>query len=192
TGYAVPARYGLSGVQAGDDVFDLRLDHGEVAQRRDGGEPGHELAGGGGVGELVGVPERVDLDEPYAVQLDRGRPRFVEVDDPPAARTVPGVQLLGGTVVHHPAVVDDDQPLAQPLDVGEVVGGQDQRGVAAGTEIGQEASYRLLAHHVEPDRGLVEEEYARPVQERGGQLAAHPLAQRELAYRGVEQRAEVE
>ena len=61
---------------------------------------------------------------------ERRRQRLVQVDDQPAARAVPGVQRLDRAVVHHPAVVDHHQPPAEPLDVGQVVRGEHQRGVA--------------------------------------------------------------
>jgi hypothetical protein len=45
---------------------------------------------------------------------------------------------------------------------------------------------------VEPDRGFVQEEHVGPVEQRGGDLAARALAERELAHRHVEQRVELE
>jgi hypothetical protein len=91
------------------------------------------------------------------------------------------MQLGQRAVVHHPAVVDDDDPAAQALDVGEVVRRQDDRGVAARSQLSEELPHRLLAQDVEADRRFVEEEHLGTVQQRGGQLSAHPLAQRELA-----------
>ena len=137
-------------------------------------------------------PSACDRLHRHPGQRQRRRQRLVEVDHHPAARAVPGVQVVERAVVHDPAVVDDDQPPAQPLDVGQVVRGQHQRGVAGRAQLGEERAHRLLAHHVEPDRRLVEEQHLRPVQQRGGQLAAHPLAERELPHRDVEERVEVE
>ena len=54
------------------------------------------------------------------------------------------------------------------------------------------AADRLLADHVQADRRLVQEQHLGAVQQRRGQLAAHPLAQRELPDRGVEERVQVE
>ena len=90
------------------------------------------------------------------------------------------------------AVVDHDHPAAQRLDVLQVVGGQQQRGAALGVEGAQELPQPALAHHVEPDRRLVEVEDLGVVQQRRRDVAAHPLAEAELAHRGVEQVAEVE
>ena len=51
----------------------------------------------------------------------------------------------------------------------------------------QELAQPPLADHVEPDRRLVEVEDLGVVQERRHDVAAHPLAEAELADRGVEQ-----
>ena len=61
-----------------------------------------------------------------------------------------------------------------------------------GVDPAQELAQPALADHVEADRGLVEVEDLRVVQQRRGDVAAHPLAERELPHRGVEQVAEVE
>ena len=46
-----------------------------------------------------------------------------------------------------------------------------------------ELAHGDLHRDVEPDGRLVEEEHLRPVEQRGGELALHPLAERELARR---------
>jgi hypothetical protein len=56
----------------------------------------------------------------------------------------------------------------------------------------QEIERPALALDVEADRRLVEEDHLRVVQERGRQLAAHDLPQRELADRGLQERPQVE
>src|SRR5206468_12313416 len=61
-----------------------------------------------------------------------------------------------------------------------------------GPQRSEERGHRLFAHHVEPERRLVEEQYLRPVQERRGQLATHPLAERELPDWDVEEGVEIE
>ena len=95
-------------------------------------------------------------------------------------------------VVDRGAVVDHDHPVAERLDVLEVVGGEHQGGAALGVERAQELAQPTLADHVEADRRLVEVEHLRVVQQRRGDVAAHPLAEAELAHRGVELVAEVE
>ena len=47
---------------------------------------------------------------------------------------------------------------------------------------GEEAADRLLGRDVEPERRLVEEQDRRTVQQGRGQLALHPLAERQLAH----------
>src|SRR5688500_11929571 len=55
-----------------------------------------------------------------------------------------------------------------------------------------EPTHPLLHRHVQPDRRLVEVQDRRRMQERGGEVAAHPLPQRELPRRSREQRPQVE
>ena len=56
----------------------------------------------------------------------------------------------------------------------------------------EELADGLLADEVEADGGLVEQQDGRIVEQRRRELAAHPLPERELAHRHVEQRPEVE
>ena len=100
---------------------------------------------------------------------------------------------LGEVAVEQQAtVVDDDHPLAQGLDVGHVVAGQQDRGAGAPVVVGEEAADPLLHRHVEAERRLVEEQHGRAVQQRVGDLRLHPLAEAEVAHRLAGQRPEVE
>ena len=56
----------------------------------------------------------------------------------------------------------------------------------------QQLADRRLGRHVEADRRLVEKQQARRVQQARRDLAAHPLAERQLPHRRVEERAELE
>jgi hypothetical protein len=116
----------------------------------------------------------------------------VQLGDDQPAGAVPAVQGGDRTVVHHPAVVDHHEAWAEPFDVGQIVGGQHQGGVPGAAQFGEETPHRLPADHVESDRRLVQEEHLRTVQQGGGQLAAHPLAERELTDRDVEEGVQVE
>ena len=58
--------------------------------------------------------------------------------------------------------------------------------------VAQEVTDRLLRHDVQTDRRLVEEQHARPVQQRRDQLHFHPLAQGKLAYHDVELRPDIQ
>ena len=95
-------------------------------------------------------------------------------------------------VEQDPAVVDDDHPPAQRLDVGHVVAGEQHGRAVALVVLGDERADALLHRHVEADRRLVEEQHLRPVQQRAGDLHLHPLAERQVADRLVDQVADVE
>ena len=90
-------------------------------------------------------------------------------------------------VVDHLAVVDDDGPLGDVLDVGDVVAGEEDRGAPLLVEAHEQLAEPLLGDEVEADGRLVEEQDLRVVQQARGQLAAHALAERQVAHRLVEQ-----
>ena len=94
--------------------------------------------------------------------------------------------------MHDTTLIDHDEAPAQPLDVGEIVRRQQDRRIAGGAQRGEERAHGLLAHQVEPDRRLVEEQYLGPVEECGRELAPHPLAERELPDWDVEEGVEIE
>ena len=95
-------------------------------------------------------------------------------------------------VVDDRAVVDDDGPLGDVLDVGDVVRRQEDRGALLLVEPDQQLAEALLGQQVEADGRLVEEQDLGLVQQARGQLAAHPLAERQVAHRLVEQVGGVE
>jgi hypothetical protein len=113
----------------------------------------------------------------------------LEVHDHPA---LVAAQVVHGAVHQQRAVVDQHQPRAQRLDVVHVVGGEQHRGAALAVLPAHEVAHGELRGGVEADGGLVEKQDLRPVQQRRGQVAAHALAEAQLAHRGVEQRREVE
>ena len=117
------------------------------------------------------------------------------------ARQIDDQSALGGdrlaqsaerAVGEDAARADDHHPGAQGLDVVHVVRGEDNGGAAFLVEALYKVAHRQLRHRVEADGGFVEEEQTRPVQEGGGDIAAHALAQRQLAHRHVEQWLEIE
>ncbi len=95
-------------------------------------------------------------------------------------------------VEEDPAVVDDDDALAERLDVGHVVAREHHRRLVALPVRGDELADPLLHGHVEPDRRLVEEEHLRPMQQRADDLDLHALAQRELPHRLAHEVADLE
>ena len=125
---------------------------------------------------------------PHVGQIERRR--FAgEVDEQPPLGQHAGAQLLEGAVGQDPAVADDDHPLGQRLDVVHVVGGEDDGDAALAVQPADELAHRQLGRRIEADGRLVEEEQRRLVQQRRGDLAAHALAERELAHRLVQQPA---
>ena len=147
---------------------------------------------GAGIGrEGQPLSRSLDLARDGSGHLD-GRPRVDQVDDERAGGPALAVQVAQRPVEDRGPVVDHDHPAAERLDVLQVVGGEQQRGAAFGVEAAQELAQPPLADHVEPDRGLVQVEDLGVVEERSGDVAAHPLAEAQLADRGVEQATEVE
>ena len=106
-----------------------------------------------------------------------------QVDHHRALGAVAGLDAVHRAVLDHPAVVDHHEPLAQPLHVDEVVGRQQHRRPVLAVQVAEEGADRLLRDDVEPDGRLVEEEHRRAVEHGGGELAPHPLAERQLAHR---------
>ena len=98
--------------------------------------------------------------------------------------------LLDGVdrpVVDQPPGVDDDHPLAQLLDVAQVVGGEDDGGALVAVLLPDELADALLDDQVQPDGGLVQVDDLRLVDQGGGQLGAHLLPERHVADRHVQQ-----
>ncbi len=78
-------------------------------------------------------------------------------------------------------------PFGDVLDVGHVVGREEDGGPPLGVQPDQQLAEALLGQEVEADRGLVEEQDLGLVEHAGRQLAAHPLAERQVADRHVEE-----
>ena len=180
-----------AGVQLADHVLDVGLldrQVGHVVRRRDGGDDG---CGARVARERQPLPGT--LDPPRRRARDGDRRRLVhQVDHQRASGAAVAVEVAERAVEDRGAVVDHDDPVAQGLDVLEVVRGEHERGVPGRVERAQELAQPALADHVEADGRLVEEQDLRVVQQRGHDVPAHPLAEAELADRGVEEVAEVE
>jgi hypothetical protein len=100
-------------------------------------------------------------------------------------RADPAGQRLDAAVEAQLSAVDHQDPRAQGRDVLHVVGGQDHRRPVLDVVAAHELADRQLHRHVHPDRRLVEEQDPRRVQQRGDQLALHPLAEAQLAHRAT-------
>src|SRR5262249_34833934 len=81
---------------------------------------------------------------------------LVEVDHQCALRPQSVANPIERTVVQQCAVVDDQQPRAQLLHIGHVVGGQQHRHAVLAIDIAQEVADTVLGYHVEADRRFVE------------------------------------
>ena len=89
-------------------------------------------------------------------------------------------------VVENFSAVDDHDAAAKLLDVVEVVGGEQNRGVKFAINGAQKMADLILGDYVETDGRLVEKKQRRIVQQRGCKIAAHPLAERQLPHRRIE------
>ena len=104
----------------------------------------------------------------------------------------PGRERGEAAVVEELPAVDDDDPLAEGDDVGHVVAREEDRRPGAAVVLGDEPPDLRLHRHVEPDGRLVEERDLWRVKQPGRELHLHPLAERELTDRLVNERPEVE
>src|SRR3954469_10071910 len=153
------------------------------------------LVHGGGVRSVGALGAEHDLRALLAQHRDPRQWHDVRVRVGQGRADLPGgaelaADLVEAAVEDEPAVVDQDDPLREPLDLGPVVGGQQDRAAALLHLVAQELPHLLLDHHVHADGRLVEEDDRRVVQQRGGQVAAHPLAEREMTDPGVPERGQ--
>ena len=95
-------------------------------------------------------------------------------------------------VVLELAVVDDDNPLAERGDIGHVVAGQQDRRAGAAVVLLEEVADARLGGDIQADGGLIQEQHLGAVEQAGGQLALHALAQREVAHRLADDGCQVE
>src|ERR671915_92814 len=99
---------------------------------------------------------------------------------PSASAAGPAVaQLLDRPRGHEATVLDDRHRVAQPLDELELVRGE-QHGHAAGGVVTEHGAEHVDADRVEPGERLVEHEQRGVVHERGGELDALLVTEREL------------
>src|SRR5690606_9297042 len=174
---------GAAAVEAGQDVFDAGFVQGEVGDGVVGG--GRCDGGGGGAGEFQPLAGALGAQVAGAGQV-QGVGGGLQVDEEGAGGGCQGVQAVEVAVVGEGAVVDEDDAAAQALHVAEVVGGEQDGGVAAGVEVQQEFADGGFGDDVQADGGFVQDEQVGVVQEGGGEVAAHALAEAELADGGVQ------
>ena len=97
------------------------------------------------------------------------------------AADVAAPQRVDGLVEKEAAAVDHDDAVTHALHVARVVRGEEDGAALLLGTLADDVADRGLGRHVEADRRLVEEHDLGGVQEAGHDLAAHPLAQGELA-----------
>ena len=111
------------------------------------------------------------------------------------ALTLNGDELGIGKAIHHVAeaaieedraVINDNDPLAQLLDVGHVMAGEQDRRLLLRIVLPQELADDLLRNDVQADGRLVQKEDFRLVQQRRDQLHLRALAQRKFAHADIE------
>src|ERR1700756_2750057 len=83
-------------------------------------------------------------------------------------------------------MVDDEDSLAEFGDILHVVASQNRRRLSLGAMMAQEFTNILLAHHVQTDRWLVQEENFRLMEECGDQFHFHPFSETELAHHYIQ------
>ena len=140
-----------------------------------------DAADEGSRGDPVGIEAEKDA---VAVPADHGGvgigdlfPFLDQVHDEPALPGYAGPQGVQRSVRENPALVDEDHAGAERLDIVHVVRGQDHGDAAFPIQPADEVAHREFGHGIQTDRGFVEEEDRRRMQERGRQIASHSLAQ---------------
>jgi hypothetical protein len=89
-----------------------------------------------------------------------------------------GLERLWRVLDHDPAVVDDPDPVAEPIRLRQVVRGQHDRGVMRVTQLLDEGLHVQLGSWIQAGRRLVEQQQGRAGQQgsRDGDLLLHPPA----------------
>src|SRR5450759_2734709 len=120
----------------------------------------------------------------------RRRSSQLEVDD-----SIAGIVVLQGgqvAVMDDLAVVDDDDAVADVLDVAEIVGRQHHRGPALLDQAADELADAVLDGDVQTDCRLVQVEHLGVVEKGHAQVGPHPLSERDLAGRDVHELGQAE
>ncbi len=105
-------------------------------------------------------------------------------DDGPPARLLGGAELVDRAVGDEPPRADDDDPVAEPLDDVELVGGE-QRGHPGSGPLSQHLAHDVDGHGVQAREGLVEDEQLGGADEGGRELDARLVAQTQLLDGGA-------
>ncbi len=89
-------------------------------------------------------------------------------------------------------MVDDDDAVAQGFQIAGVVRGEQHADVFEPGHLADRVPDVLLGDHVQADGWLVEQDQLRAVEERGGHLTAHPLAEGKFPHGSLQQILDLE
>ena len=126
--------------------------------------------------ELEGGAQTVLLDQVGPVHGERGIGLGQVHDDlPPSAKAI---QQVGQPAVkEQPSVVDDQDPVAEPFDILEVVRREDDGRAVFAVDVADELADALFGDHVQADGRLVEKQQRGLMEHGRAEVGAHPLAQ---------------
>ncbi len=179
-------------VIAPNDVLQVDLLDHEVGDRVPRGQLADE-AGHRRLARVEAQPDAWTLAADLLGAVEHERPVMVgKVDDQLAVHRIACLELVDAAVERDAPLLDEDQPPAEPLHVTEVVCREQHGGAFAAVHLRDERSDALLCEHVDPDGRLVEVEDTRAIQDRGGEIAAHPLSEAQLTHGRLQQLAQLE
>jgi hypothetical protein len=85
----------------------------------------------------------------------------------------PVLELVAGALADQTAVVDDGDPVGEPVGLLQVLGGQ-QHGSAGVHQVAEQRPQVPAAGRVQPGGGLVQEQHLGPADQAGGQVQPPP------------------
>ena len=91
-------------------------------------------------------------------------------------------ELIQRAIVKQGALVNQQHPGAEGRDVSHVVACEQHRCTGAAVVIRQELPHPRLGIHIQPQRGLIEEQHLGLMQQGRQQFSLHPLAEGELSH----------
>src|SRR5262245_61131961 len=176
-------------IQARDDGLDGWILHEQIVNGMAARNPCDEIGGAGSL-RIKRQEEPASLLPNQAcvrIREDRRAGVFGEIDRQPSFARHAGTQVRERSVGENTSVADHENPATQRFDIVQVVRRQDHRHASFRVLAPNEVSDRELGHGIEANGRFVEKEQLRLVQQGGSEIAAHTLAQRQLAYGDVQQ-----
>ncbi len=143
------------------------------------------------VGNAERHAERVGIEDGHIGFRLEGR-RRVEPEGNVFFLDVFGLEIMEAAVEHDGTVVDDDDPVADFLDVADVVGSEEDRGVFRPVDRVDNVPEIGFGNHVEPDGRFVEKQDFWAVDEARDEFRPHSLPEGQLPYGNMEQISHLE